>query len=185
MGRKRVFVVDPIDGTRAFVEGGNAWGHSLAVVEDGRPVAAVVHMPRLDRLYSAQDGAGATCNGQPIRSSDCGSLSGARVLVTSGQLDPRFWPGGVPPLERHFRSSIAYRMCLAAEGRFDGMITFRDTWNWDVAAGALIAGEAGATVTDRRGEALIFNEEMPTSPGVFVAGKTLHRQILDKAIVKG
>jgi myo-inositol-1(or 4)-monophosphatase len=174
----RVFVVDPIDGTRAFIEGGKAWGHSLAVVEHGRALAGVVHMPRLDRIYSALRGEGARKNGQPIGVNRCTSLTGARLLINATQLDPKFWPGGLPPIERHFRSSIAYRMCLAAEGRFDGMLTFRDTWEWDIAAGDLIAREAGARVTDRLGAALILNNPLPMVPGLVVAAPELHGDIL-------
>ena len=73
------------------------------------------------------------------------------MLTAAAQLDPALWPGGVPRVERHFRPSLAYRLCLVAEGRFDAMLTFRDTWEWDVAAGRLIAREAGAAVTDRAG----------------------------------
>jgi myo-inositol-1(or 4)-monophosphatase len=177
----RVFVVDPIDGTRAFIEGGKAWSHSLAVVEKGRAVAAVVHLPRLMRTYSAAAGKGALRNGAPIRASGHQDLAGARVLLNATQLAPEFWPGGVPPVERHFRSSIAYRLCLAGEGRFDGMVTFRETWEWDCAAGDLVAREAGAAVTDRRGESLLFNKPRPTLRGVIAAAPGLHQGLLERA----
>jgi myo-inositol-1(or 4)-monophosphatase len=183
LGAARVFVVDPIDGTRAFIEGGKAWSHSLAVVENGRPVAAVVHLPCLARTYTAVAGEGARLNGAPIRASGRRELAGARLLLNAAQLDPKFWPMGVPPVERHFRSSIAYRLCLVGEGRFDGMVTFRDTWEWDSAAGELVAREAGAVVTDRRGEALVYNGPRPLLPGIIAAPSGLHRQLLERATV--
>ncbi|MCB1351631.1 MAG: 3'(2'),5'-bisphosphate nucleotidase CysQ [Rhodobacteraceae bacterium] len=175
---ERVFIVDPIDGTRAFVEGGKAWSHALAVAERGRVVAGVVFLPRLERTYSAAAGEGAVCNGEPIRVSRREVLTGAKVLVNATQLDPKFWPSGVPAIERHFRSSLAYRMCLAAEGRYDAMLTFRDAWEWDIAAGDLIAREAGGRVTDRLGHAPVFNNPRPALPGVIAAPPELHARLL-------
>lgn len=178
LAARRVFIVDPIDGTRAFVAGRRAWGHSLAVAEAGRVVAGVVHMPLLGRTYSAAAGGGAFRDGTPIRATARTEVAGAEVLANRTQFEPAFWPGGVPDLRRHFRPSIAYRMCLAAEGRFDAMLTFRDAWEWDIAAGALIAREAGAAVTDRLGRAPRFNNPDPRLPGIIVAGPELHAQLL-------
>ena len=180
LGAERVFVVDPIDGTRAFVAGEKAWALSLALVEAGRPVAAVVHLPALGRTYRAAAGRGAERDGAPIGASGRAALEDARVLASAAQLDPRHWRGSAPRLERHMRPSLAYRLCLAAEGRFDAMLTFRDTWEWDVAAGALIAAEAGAVVTDRAGRPAAFNAAPPLVPGLIVAGPALHAAILDR-----
>ncbi|HHS88802.1 MAG TPA: 3'(2'),5'-bisphosphate nucleotidase CysQ, partial [Rhodobacteraceae bacterium] len=88
------------------------------------------------------------------------------------------WPGGVPPVKRQFRPSLAYRLSLVAEGRFDAMLTLRDTWEWDVAAGSLIAGEAGATVTDQHGKPLAFNHEQPKLPGLLAAPEAIHSALL-------
>jgi myo-inositol-1(or 4)-monophosphatase len=173
----RVFVVDPIDGTRAFLAGQKAWSLSLAVVEAGRPVAAVVHLPALGRTYSAAAGDGATVDGAPIRVAES-PAEGARVLAPGSALDPGLWPGGPPPVERHFRPSIAYRLCLVAEGRFDATFSFRDTWEWDVAAGDLIAREAGAAVTTRDGAAPLYNRPNPRMPGILVAAPALHAALV-------
>jgi myo-inositol-1(or 4)-monophosphatase len=178
LGAERVFIVDPIDGTRAFVDGRHAWGHSLAIAERGRVIAGVVCMPKLERVYAAAAGQGATCNGVRIAASRRSDPDGAEVLANRTQMEPVFWPGGVPDLRRHFRPSIAYRMCLAAEGRFDAMLTFRDAWEWDIAAGALIAGEAGAVVTDRLGREPVFNNPVPQLAGIIVAGPELHAGLL-------
>ena len=178
LAAERVFIVDPIDGTRAFIAGRSAWGSALAVAERGRVVAGVVHLPRLERTYAAGAGLGARLNGIPIGPSGRADLAGAQVLATASQFDALYWPGGVPDVARHFRPALAYRLCLAAEGRFDATLTFRDAWEWDVAAGALIAQEAGAAVSDRSGGALHFNNPVPQVPGVIVAGPRLHAEIL-------
>jgi myo-inositol-1(or 4)-monophosphatase len=176
LAARRVFIVDPIDGTRAFLAGQKAWALSLAVVEAGRPVAGVVHLPALGRTYAATAGGGATLDGRPIAAAP--PAAPARVLAAGGSLDPRYWPGGPPPVERHFRPSLAYRLCLVAEGRFDATFSFRDTWEWDVAAGDLIAREAGAAVTTRAGAALAYNLPSPRLPGIVAAAPALHTALL-------
>lgn len=173
----RVFIVDPIDGTRAYLAGERAWAHSLAVAEGGRVVAAVVHLPMLARTYAATLGGGARLNGAAIRASVRSTLDGARVLATAAQMDARFWPGGAPPVERMFRPSIAYRLCLVADATADAMLSFRDTWEWDLAAGALIAAEAGAVVTDARGAALAYNRPHPVLAGVLAGAAGVHRAL--------
>jgi myo-inositol-1(or 4)-monophosphatase len=178
LAAERVFVVDPIDGTRAFIAGEKAWAVSLALAERGRIIAAVVHLPALGRTYAAAEGRGARRDGRPIAASPRATIDDARVLANAAHLDPRHWRGRPPRLERHFRPSLAYRLCLAAEGRFDAMLTFRDAWEWDVAAGDLIAREAGAVVTDRTGAAAVYNNPHPQVPGLIVAGPALHAAIL-------
>ena len=83
-------------------------------------------------------------------------------------------------LKRHHRPSLAYRLCLVAEGRFDAMLTLRPAWEWDIAAGALILSEAGACVTDRRGGPLRFNNTHPQTDGVLAANPALHAALLDR-----
>ena len=170
----RAFVVDPIDGTRAFLEGSADWAVSAALIEDGRPLAGVVHLPARGETYAAARGHGATLDGAPIRCSARMEVPGARVLANKAALAPALWPRGVPPVDRHFRSSLAWRLCLAASGRFDAMLTLREAWSWDIAAGALIASEAGCTVTDRTGAPLDFRAVPPRTPGCVVAPPALH-----------
>jgi len=100
------------------------------------------------------------------------------VLAAKWQMRAANWPGGQPPLDRHFRPSLAWRLCLVAEGRFDTMLTLRDSFEWDIAAGTLIAAEAGARVTDGNGGPLAFNSPSGMQPGVIVAPPALHGQIM-------
>lgn len=178
MAADLTFVIDPIDGTRAFIDGQKSFAHALAVVRHGQPVAAVVHLPLMGLTYSATLGAGAMLNGQPLRASQRSQLFGARVLAARAALDPEHWPMGVPQVEREFRPSLAWRLALVGEGAFDAMLTLRDTWDWDIAAAALIATEAGATVSDRSGAALRFNRPEARSPGVLAASAPVHAALL-------
>lgn len=169
----RQFVVDPIDGTRAFIEGSRDWAHALAVIENGVVLAAAVYLPIRDLMFAARLGGGATVNDQPTQVTQA-ALDGATVLGAKPNFEPQYWRNGTPPIKRAFRSSLAYRLCLVAQGRFDGMMTLRPSWEWDIAAGALIASEAGAVVSDQMGQRLIFNNPHPQVPGVITAGPVLH-----------
>ncbi len=169
LSRDRVFVVDPIDGTRAFLEGSPQFSHSLAVVDGDVPVAAAVYLPMKDRMFLAARGTGASLNGEALAVTIRDGLDGATVLGTKANFRDEHWRGGSPQVDRHFRSSLAYRLALVGQGRFDAMITLRDAWEWDIAAGALIVTEAGGRIADRRGNALRFNNARPLLDGV-VAG---------------
>lgn len=174
------FILDPIDGTRSFIAGEDVFAISLAVVHNGTARAGVVYLPALDRLYTATDHGPALKDGQPIMASKQQGIDGARLLTTAQALQSQHWPGGVPDLKRSFRASLAYRLCLVAEGRHDGMLTLRDAWEWDIAAGSLIAARAGAAVTDRTGQTLRFNQPNPLAPGVLVAAPGLHAALLQR-----
>ena len=178
LSKDRVFIIDPIDGTRSFIAGHENFAIALAVAEKGEVTSAVVHMPAKGITYAAARGMGATKNGDPIKPSNCKRANGARVLAAGPQLQTKNWRKGIPPIERHFRSSLAYRMCLVAEGRFDAMLTFRKTWEWDCSAGSLICEEAGARVTDQKGKMHRFNSEAAQMAGVVAAPPKLHQDLL-------
>ena len=131
-------------------------------------------LPALDRIYTASETAPPLKDGQPIAASRRDRLEGADILTTKVNMVPEKWPGGVPEITRHFRASLAYRLCLAAEGRFDGMLTLRPAWEWDIAAGSLIAEKAGAVVTDQRGESLRFNTASALADGVLALPPAPH-----------
>lgn len=173
----RQFIVDPIDGTRSFIEGNKDWAHSLAVCENGVITAAVVFLPVRDLMYAAAIGQGATCNGTPLAATPDKAMETATVLSAKPNLDPKYWTASVPPFKRTFRSSLAYRMALVGQGRFDAMLTLRPTWEWDVAAGALIVTEAGGAVSDQKGQPAVFNNAHPQINGM-VAGGGIHNALV-------
>jgi len=178
--RDHVFIIDPIDGTRAFINGSKTFAHSLAIAHQGRVTAAVVFLPMLDRLYVATNTMPASLNGRPIGVSTAKPDQTPTVLAAKNNFEAERWKSGTPAFERHQRSSLAYRLCLVAEGRFDAMLTLRPTWEWDVAAGALIAQRAGATVTDTQGGKPGFNNPTPQLSGMIAAGPDLHKTIHSK-----
>ncbi|WP_170417241.1 3'(2'),5'-bisphosphate nucleotidase CysQ [Ruegeria atlantica] len=171
LSKDHVFIIDPIDGTRSFAEGSRTWAHSLAIAEQGEVKAAVIYLPLRDLLYAAAIDQGATLNGETIQVSERGVLDSAEVLAAKPNLQPRHWrQGQVPEFKRNYRPSLAYRMALVAQGRFDGMMTLRPSWEWDIAAGDLIIREASGMCSDRAGQPLRFNNAHPRLNGVIAAG---------------
>lgn len=174
---EHVFIIDPIDGTRAFIAGETHFSHSLAVARKGKVTAAAIYLPALDCMYTATENGPAEMNGQPIHTAHRILADGVNLLTPKVNLEPDFWNGDPPQVKRSFRASIAYRMCLVADGSFDGILSFRDAWEWDIAAGALIAARAGAMVSDGRGQAIEFNSPKARAAGIFAASPPLHAEL--------
>ncbi len=177
LSHDHVFIIDPIDGTRAFIEGSKTFAHSLAIAHKGKITTAVIFLPMLDKLYVATGETNASLNGNPIEANQPNSEQTPTLLASKCNFEPQNWRDQKPPFTRHHCPSLAYRMCLVAQGRFDAMLTLHPTWEWDVAAGTLIAQRAKANVTDKRGNALTFNSPQAKFNGIISATPTLHKAI--------
>lgn len=178
LSRRRIFVVDPIDGTVAFMKAQPWWCVPIAVVEDGRPVAAVIHVPATGETYEATEGGGARLNGRPISASDVTTLDDAAVLADARLMEGPHWPEPWPQMRYEKRNALAYRMALVASGAFDAAIALTPKWDWDVCAGALIAAEAGARVSDHHGRPWQFNRADPRQASLVCAAPALQPLIL-------
>ena len=178
LSARRLFVVDPIDGTVAYMKGKPWWCIPIAVVEDGRPVAAVIHAPALNETFAATRGGGATLNGRTITASDTTDLDDASVLADARLMEGPHWPEPWPVMRFEKRNAIAYRMALVAAGAFDAAIALTPKWDWDVCAGALIAEEAGAVVSDHHGGAWRFNQADPRQNSLICSAPALHPLIV-------
>lgn len=166
--RKRLWVVDPIDGTRDYLRQRSGWCVSVALVEDGRPIIGVLDAPARGERWSAQEGKGAWRNGQLLAASRRESLVGARV--PADQLAPV--DADLVAIEKP--NSIALRMAMVAAGEADIVATLRWGFEWDIAAAALIAAEAGAAVTGALGQPLSFNTVTGEAFGVLVTAPAIH-----------
>ena len=173
--KRRVFVVDPIDGTTAYLNKEPWFTVSLAVVEDGRPVAGAVYAPALDHLYSGEAGGTPQFNGSAIRVGSRRELERCAMLIDHRALNAAGWP----PMEVARRNSIALRLCLVAGDGFDAAASVSTLHEWDLAAGHLIAALAGAAVTDCRGAPLAYNRANPAAHGLICANDALHSLILE------
>jgi myo-inositol-1(or 4)-monophosphatase len=176
---RRVWIVDPIDGTKAFIQDREQWVISVALVEDGAPVVAAVYNPARDQLFAACKARGAAFNGEPARVSPHDDLHGALILAPKGVAKRAGWhEPGAPEVRTTFVYSIAYRMCLVAAGHADGLIAKGRKSEWDVAAGTLIVQEAGGRATSTDGSAYRFNKREPVFDGTIAAPPGLHNQLL-------
>ena len=179
--KDRCLVIDPIDGTRSFMAGEKTWSHSIAVVENGQGIAGVVDLPATNVMDRAACGAGAFVGDTRMQVQGVDHVYNARILANRAVMTSGNWlNGSAPGFDRHHRPSLAYRMAAVAEGKFDGMITLRPTWEWDVAAGVLMVEEAGGVVCDRMGNAVQFNNPTPQSKGLIATTHRLRDQFLEK-----
>lgn len=178
LSRRRVWVVDPIDGTRDFVRGRTGWAVSVALVEDGVVTVAALAAPARQQMFVAALGQGATCNGLPLRMADLPSLDGVRLPMDAANLSAPFWPSPWPGDVVEKPNSLALRMAKLASAEADAWLEGRTISEWDVAASALILTEAGGIVTDRHGAALGFNKPAPTFYGIAAASPAIHAEVL-------
>jgi myo-inositol-1(or 4)-monophosphatase len=184
LDRRTLFIVDPIDGTVAFLKGKPHFTICAAVVEDGKPVAGVVYNPISDEFFAARVGAGATCNGTPIHVSARQEIEGCRMLSDKQMLAHKAWETPPnrpwPPMEVETRNSIAYRLALVANGSFDAMMALSAKRDWDLAAADIVLSEAGGIVTAHDGSALVYNRPAALQISVVGAGPALHAKILER-----
>ncbi|MET0940635.1 MAG: 3'(2'),5'-bisphosphate nucleotidase CysQ [Mesorhizobium sp.] len=170
LNSRRTFVVDPIDGTRAFLDGRSTWCVSIAVVENGEPVAGVLDCPGKSEIFSATAGNGALRDGDVIRVKPPGEtfvVAGPKQLVEATPADLRERFTTVP-----YIPSLAYRIAMVAKGELDATFVKPNAHDWDLAAADLILREAGGQVVDRRGRTLHYASANPRH-GALAAGSGL------------
>ncbi|UAK23989.1 3'(2'),5'-bisphosphate nucleotidase CysQ [Sphingomonas nostoxanthinifaciens] len=174
LDRRRVWVVDPIDGTRDYLRGRSGWCVSIALVEEGRLVLGVLEAPALGQTYVATVGGGAWRNGAALHASDRTALSGARVPTDT-------LPKGDDDLVMVGRpNSIALRMAMVAADEADLCATIRWGHEWDIAAAALIVTEAGGCATDVLGRPVRYNSQRGEVFGVLASAPGLHTLARDR-----
>jgi len=174
---KRVWVIDPIDGTKYFMRGVPQYAISVALVESRQPAVAAVYNPATDELFSAVRGMGAWLNGQPIH------VTPARngrpvILVNPPALERGIFRAIEAAAECRPMGSIAYTLALVAAGRADATLNLDGLNEWDVAGGVLLIEEAGGAVMDRNGSPLSFNQAKTTIRGILAADKDLLDRLL-------
>ena len=168
LNHRRVWVVDPIDGTRDYIRGRPGWAVSVALVDDGEVVLGVLDAPARDERWHATRGQGAWRNDVALHAGDRNVLAGARVPTDA-----------LPKIDRHLTAvhkpnSIALRMAMVAADEADLLTTLRWGNEWDIAAAALIATEAGAIITDALGGALAFNTQAAEAFGILATAPGIH-----------
>jgi myo-inositol-1(or 4)-monophosphatase len=178
LAARYLWIVDPIDGTRAYLAGLPDWSVSVALVDDGRPVAACLYAPASEQFFIAIAGRGATCNGAPIAATAGASLenlrvAGPRKLVE--RLTARKPSLAMMPRVR----SLALRLAQVADGACDAAIAGPNSHDWDLAAADLLVHEAGGTMTSLDGRLLAYNRPNPVHSVLVAAGRERHPALLE------
>jgi myo-inositol-1(or 4)-monophosphatase len=173
-----VWIVDPIDGTRAYIAGLPDWAVSAALVENGRPIAACLYAPVTDEFFTAVAGAGAFRNGLAIKAAAGSALDQARVAGPRNFLERL--QAVAPPFTVMPRTrSLALRLARVAEGTFDAAIAGGNSHDWDLAAADLLVHEAGGALTAFGGGAVIYNRAVPRHGMLVAAGRDRHAALIE------
>lgn len=173
LDRTHVWVVDPIDGTRAFASGHPDWAVSIALVRDGIPVLGVLHAPIHDRLYEARLGGGAWCNGERLLLTGETHAAPMRVAGPKPLVDRLERHTG--PVERLPKvPSLALRLARVADGSIDVGLVSHNSQDWDIAAADLILREAGGLLTDFAGLPPAYNKPQPKHGEMIAVASRLH-----------
>lgn len=175
--RRRGFLVDPIDGTRDFVRGRDGYAISIAVVEDGEPIAGVLCAPARRQLFLARRGGGATLNDRPIGVTGAASLTGARLPVDPSAFSARIWaePWAAVAVEKP--NAIALRIAKVASGEADALFDGRPARALDIAAAVLILTEAGGVVSDHEGALPSFDRRDAGLKSLVAATPAIHAEL--------
>ena len=164
---ERVWIVDPLDGTKEFVQGIPEWGVSVGLVEQGRAVAGGVLIPSRELTIVGAVVRGVRVNGEPCRSRDLVSLAGAEILASRSEVGRGEWERfRDAPFRVHPMGSVACKMALVAGGLADATWTLVPKHEWDVAAGTALVVAAGGEVWTPDGLSPVFNKRMPLFPGL-------------------
>lgn len=174
----KVWIADPIDGTRAFTHGADEWCVAAALLTDGRPTLAAIYRPMTDDFYEAAAGKGARLNGRPLHIVGTANLAGARVLGNvsalkqlQAQAPVEAVPSGNIPL--------ALRLAFVAEGKLDAALSTTPKHDWDLAAGDLLVHEAGGIVTGLSGKAFIYNRALTRQENYVATSPRLQAKLLE------
>lgn len=170
----RSFVVDPIDGTRAFIDRTPNFAVSVAVIENGKSIAGALYNPLTGEMFEAFLGGGASMNGKALTCPDADKIGGIRMVGYPRKFRRLGWPD----MSCRIANSMAYRMALVASGQADATVAFTPKSDWDLAAAQLIATEAGAVVTNLHGKDPAYDGPTTSGLGVICAGPKLHALLL-------
>jgi len=178
LGRERVWIVDPLDGTRELVARVPELCVCIALAADGVPVVAVQYNPIAERLYAAARGAGTTLNGAPARVTSQTRLADARLLASRSESERGEWDVFASRCRVVPTGSVAYKLAEVAVGVGDATFTLRPKNEWDVCAGVLLVEEAGGRVTGLDGEPLGFNRASTRLAGMVATNGVLHGAVM-------
>jgi myo-inositol-1(or 4)-monophosphatase len=176
--KTRVWVVDPLDGTKEFIKHIPEFCVCIALVEHGVPTVGVSYNPVREELFAGARGLGVTLNGTPVRVSEQADLGAARILASRSEAERGEWDPFQSRLRIELTGSVAYKLALIAAGRGDATFSLTPKNEWDICAGTLLITEAGGRITDRYSAPLRFNQPNTHLPGLIASNGHLHEQVV-------
>jgi len=180
--RDRVWIVDPIDGTRAFIDGKPEFTVCAALAVGGAVVAGAVLNPAKAEYFFAARGQGSTLNDAPLIADRCALFAEASILSRKGVLKSSLWADKAPGGRHGYVNSIAYRVCKVATDRWDSAVALNTLSEWDLAAAHMILEEAGGMVTDRAGTPIRYNAPEPKIAGLIASIDPLHGELVARLL---
>jgi myo-inositol-1(or 4)-monophosphatase len=175
---ERVWIVDPLDGTKEFIQHIPEFCVCIALVERGRAVVAVEYNPASQRLYAAVRGGGTTVNDAAARVSTTARVADAVVLASRSEDKRGEWDPFKGRCHVQLTGSVAYKLAELATGNGDATFTLTPKNEWDICAGSLLVEEAGGRVTDLAGQPLVWNQPKTLRPGMIASNGVLHAALL-------
>ncbi|MGV2497781.1 3'(2'),5'-bisphosphate nucleotidase CysQ [Pelagerythrobacter aerophilus] len=174
LGKGLIWLVDPIDGTRDFIRGRTGWAVSVALISERRPLIGMLAAPAREEEWIGISGQGSWRNGERLRVSNRTEFAGARVPADSLPKEDRDLQMVDKP------NSIALRAAMVAADEADLLATLRWGFEWDIAAAALIAREAGAAISDAFGQPLNYNKRDPRAFGLLISAPGIHAAVVER-----
>lgn len=178
LAKRRVWIVDPLDGTKEFTQHIPEFCVCIALVEDGRPIVGVELNPAADRLYVAVRGHGTTVDGAPARVSTQRVVADAEVMASRSEDKRGEWDAFKARCKVVLTGSVAFKLAQLSTGHGDATFTLTPKNEWDICAGSLLVEEAGGRVTGLDGKPLVFNQSSPLRPGMIASNGVLHQGLL-------
>ena len=180
LNKKITFVVDPLDGTKAFLEGKKEFSISVAIVKNGLPISGIVFSPSTDEMFEAEKNKGSWKNNKKVIISNYNRLEKCKMIAFKPMFSHPAWKEPWPKMDVENRNSIAYRMALVASGQYDAMMALNSKNDWDIAAGDLLISESGGIVTLHTNKKIIYNTENTKKPSVIGTNKAIHEKIIKR-----
>lgn len=177
--KKRVWIVDPLDGTKEFINHIPEFAVSIGLSVDGEAVVGAIYNPSTKELFHGFQGGGAFLNGEKISVSKTTDLANAKILASRSEIKRGEWENFDKKFDVIKSGGMAHKMSVVVRGMADGSFSLSPKNEWDFAGGTLLMQEAGGIVSHKDGSPITFNKDNPRTGDIVYGNKSIHKQLLD------
>lgn len=182
LSRERVWIVDPLDGTKEFINRISEFCVAIALAERGEPILGVTYNPVTREMFWAARGMGCHLNDRPVKVTRTRTLGRAKILASRSEVARGEWDALAATFNASPTGSVAYKLAMIAGAKGDATFTRSPKNEWDIASGAALIIEAGGRITDLKGRSLRFNRRRPRFTGLIASNGLLHEQLIELAL---